>query len=77
MAHDQIQDEDFTQPALLTIWPSDTDAKATQPRELPNLHDALKEAFRVLRCNVGSPWIVTAGGLILTPAALLEMMPAA
>ena len=76
MPYDQIQGEDFAQPASLTVWLSGANAKAAQPIELPSLHDALSEAFKVLRCNTGRPWIITAGGLILTPSALLDMMRA-
>ncbi len=71
----QIQSEDFGQPAALTVWPSDANIKAAQPQEHSNLQDALKEAFRVLRRGTGRPWIITAGGLILTPSTLLDMMP--
>jgi hypothetical protein len=72
---DHIQSEDFSQPASLTVWPCDLNTKAAQPKELSSLHDALKEAFAALRYNTGMPWIITAGGLILTPSALLDMMP--
>lgn len=75
MPRDHIQSEDFAQPASLTVWPCDSNTKAAQPKELSSLHEALKEAFRALRYNTGTPWIITAGGLILTPSALLDMMP--
>ena len=74
MPCDQIQNEDFTQPAWLTLWPYSSKTKAAQPNELPSLHDALKEAFGALRYNTGRPWIMTATGMILTPSALLDKM---
>ncbi|KAB1073643.1 hypothetical protein [Methylobacterium planeticum] len=76
MRDTQLGDQDFGQPAALTLWPHAGDAKAVEPRQLPSLHDALREAYTALRAGTGSPWIITASGLILTPAALLDMMPA-
>lgn len=49
-------------------------AKGIEPREMPSLRIALDEAFRVIAGGTGSPWIITAGGLILTPASLSALM---
>ena len=65
-----LSSEDMALPAMLTVWPHSIDAKAVEPRELPRLDAALAEARTVLRDGTGTPWIITEGGLILTPAAL-------
>lgn len=69
-----LSSEDLVQPAMLTVWPHSIEAKAVEPRELPSLSQALAEARAVLRAGSGTPWIITEGGLILTPAALRMML---
>jgi hypothetical protein len=65
-----LSSEDMAQPAMLTVWPHSIEAKAVEPRALPSLNEALAEAGAVLRDGSGTPWIITEGGLILTPTAL-------
>lgn len=68
--------EDLGLPALLTIWPlCDLAAKGVEPREMSSLREALGCAFDELRAGTGSPWIITADGLILTPASLMALLP--
>lgn len=70
MSGELLSSEDLVQPAMLTVWPHSIDAKAVEPRALASLNEALAEAGAVLRAGSGTPWIITEGGLILTPTTL-------
>lgn len=56
-------------PAELTVWCAGS-TKAVEPLPFATLRAALHEAGRVLAMPGLQPWIVTADGLILTPAWL-------
>jgi hypothetical protein len=56
-------------PAELTVWCAGS-IKAVEPLPFATLRAALHEAGRVLAMPGLQPWIVTADGLILTPAWL-------
>lgn len=68
-----MTDADLDGPASLTVWQSGPDhAKAVVPVEFSTLRGALAAAADALKDPEASPWIMTAGGMILTPAWLEE-----
>lgn len=56
-------------PAELTVWCIGS-TKAVEPSRFETLQAALQEVHRVLALPGLQPWIITADGLILTPAWL-------
>lgn len=71
-----IPADDLLHPAQLTVWPNDgAVSTGVEPRAMPSLREALDAAFAVLRTGTGTPWILTDGGLIFTPAHLRGLMP--
>ena len=66
---------DLAQPAMLTVWPLTCDGlKAVEPMEMTSLAEAIAKASSALRDGSGTPWITTACGLILSPAALSKLI---
>lgn len=66
-----IEPEDLQRPASLTLWPSEPDApKAVEPRSYPTLQEALHEAGLAMSDDGATAWIITASGLLLSPAWL-------
>ncbi|GJD48269.1 hypothetical protein OPKNFCMD_0986 [Methylobacterium crusticola] len=66
-----MQDLDLDEPADLTVWCSGPGRiKAVEPMAFTTLRAALSAARSVISTPGLRPWIVTAGGLILTPAWL-------
>ncbi len=59
----------------MTVWQSRPDCmKAVLPVEFATVREALAAAAAALSDPVASPWIITAGGLILTPAWLEDYL---
>ncbi|GJD52511.1 hypothetical protein OPKNFCMD_5277 [Methylobacterium crusticola] len=68
-----MQGINLDEPADLTIWCSaPMRVKATEPISFNSLRAALTIAAKVLREPSLSPWIITAGGMILTPMWLAD-----
>ena len=70
-----MSDLDLDGPASLTVWQSRPDClKAVLPVEFATVREALAAAADALTDPEASPWIITAGGLILTPAWLEDYL---
>ncbi|MDH2313906.1 hypothetical protein QDS91_30360 [Methylobacterium brachiatum] len=63
---------DLDQTAELTLWPGHVPTRAAEMRSFPTLRAALDAAAEAIDGQDAIPWIITDGGDILAPKAMLN-----